>query len=211
MKYFPHAQTILILLFVLMGSSFSYSRELNRPLVAITAFIKLKNTQVENASGPIARRLSQKLNEIGIESYICMIPTDFKASNVARDCLNNLATKPDAVISLGVSRHKISLETTYRPSISSPEVSYATIPFDELIQSLSKEYGNDEFIRLSDHAGGWICDQTAYDLSFTLKSQNIPYGFIHVPSFYKNASAPENIIETTSHKLFLLLTHYLKK
>lgn len=188
-------------------NNFAWAKE--SPIIFITAFSKLPNSLVENASGPIAVKLIARLKESNIDSRLCLIPTNFEASNHALNCFNQHNEKPDLVLSLGVSRSRISLETTYRSDKHSKQIIRATFPFEDIFKALYGEDHYEGFVRLSSDAGGWICDITAYNLSLKMNSLNIPYGFIHVPSFYRNQESQQQVVNSTANELFNIINHYI--
>ena len=150
----------------------------------------------ENSSGPVAEKTKALLQAEGYTVKICELPVLWdRAAELAVDCYQQMAAKPDLVVSFGVGRSDhiatgaVNLDSGPKdagqvkrkkhvidPSL--PERIDFRLPgawtFDQAIRSSGSTLG------LKPNAGSFICNNLAFHLGHYFEREAIPFFFVHV-------------------------------
>lgn len=193
----------LILLVCLLFASQAFAGPKTKT-VLITAFEPFDG-RTENTSQTVALEIAKNsVHWLGkkVRVETCILPVTYNlAAEVAIRCYERMNPPPDFVLSLGEGGpSKVSIEmiienmnsststdSTGKPANklkiaeAGPAQVFTTIPVFQLYKDkfTSTEI---EHIRLSEDAGGFVCNNTAYILGRYFERLMVPYGFIHVPA-----------------------------
>jgi pyroglutamyl-peptidase len=152
-----------------------------------------------NASEKVTKRLSEAFQdhkEINLKT--CALSTVFDKSFLELDtCLRDLESTPHLVLGLGEFGCELKLESwgrnfdkTEGPDNegnertgtkifpSAPDILGLTYPLPQMYCALSQEERTS--VKVSNNAGSFVCNNLAFQ--FTHAYEEIPFGFIHVPS-----------------------------
>jgi pyroglutamyl-peptidase len=187
--------------FVLLGL-FLFAASASASQIVLTAFEPFGGDPVNN-SAEVASRLAVLLRDAApagkIEVKLCILPVEYdRGARVALDCIGN--ARPDLVLSLGAGSCEIDFETrarnrddTFAPDNAgvlrtenspiipgAPEYLALNAPMRDLYL---KSPHRDSLGNLSEDAGAYVCNNTAYWLAHEFAGPDSPtrYGFIHVP------------------------------
>jgi pyroglutamyl-peptidase len=163
------------------------------------------------------KRLALKFRDAGVTAVTeCVLPVEYdRAARVALECIGERT--PGLVLSLGAGGCEVDFETRGRNRDNTwaadnagvlrnrnteivaggPEYLALNAPMTEIFRHSPRQ---GSLGRLSDDAGAYVCNNTAYRLAreFTKPDSKTKYGFVHVPPTTCSARVadPETIAET---------------
>lgn len=188
---------------LLLGALASLSLNASANHIMISGFDPFNGSD-KNNSWEVAlelKRLNQEALSKGtgkVKLSLCLLPTVYDQGALAlQDCIQNAKEPVTQVISLGeeycslnfetVAHNKDSASTADNHGVVRSESSIISganktvgmsLPIHKYFCDLQREdVGVD--IKISDHAGGFVCNNTAFNM---LDYLDLPYMFIHVPN-----------------------------
>lgn len=169
----------------------------------------------ENPSGALARRLAAE-PPAGWRIAAEELPVSFERAPAALDrLLAGLAAPPELLLGLGVHREEgYRLERRARgrpPAVTRPDVDgrsnfevpagegtlASPLPLEALVETLAAEG-----LRVSEDAGGYVCERVYHRLLVHAGERGVPALFVHVPPLERAALAEQ---ERTLRALFAAL------
>lgn len=172
-----------------------------KPLVLVTGFEPFGGSTL-NISYEVAAELAQHPDLISheVDVRVCRLPVVYdKGAEVALECLKALPRPPALVVSMGEGGCDFRLETAasnlddaYSPDNSgvsrkgrgilseAPARLGFSFPVQALYCALSPAERRQVLPSIS--PGYYVCNNTAFRLSWALRAQKVPYAFIHVPN-----------------------------
>ena len=187
-----------------------------RPKILISTYEPFGGANV-NWSENIANVTRKKLTQQGFDVEICRLPVVFDVAAAAlKTCYQNMNPKPEQVISLGESDCTVRLETVahnldhnqvtpdnagaFRSGLrivkGGPQSIGMSAPVIDMYCSLKPKDRRD--IEISKSPGAFVCNNTAYLTALYLKSRDVPYSFIHVPS---HLCGNRSLINQAGHRI----------
>ena len=172
-----------------------------REHIMISAFDPFGSNTTNN-SWDVALEIKKLSKEDkNVDLSLCLLPTVYdSASEILQDCIHAQDEEITKVISLGESSCKLSYETVAHNQDSSlindnngesrinskivddgERVLGMTLPVHKMYCSQSNEVNVQEQVKISDSAGRYVCNNTAYKMLYNL-DKSVPYSFIHVPN-----------------------------
>jgi pyroglutamyl-peptidase len=177
-----------------------------------------------NASIETSQKIKTLLESGGQYSVdLVTLPVTYKgADQTLIQYFESLTQKPDLVISLGEAECETRYETrsenlddVYLPDnagairINQPIIQGAphwkalTYPIHKMVSATPIEFQTK--IHFSTSAGNYICNHLAYLMTDYLSKQNIPYGFIHVPS---NTCSKRPSVQSVAQEISTVLRQF---
>lgn len=173
---------------------------MTKEIVLISYFDAFGNNPL-NHSENVSKILQDKFqNREDVELKFCKLRTVFdKSFYELQNCLQELTKVPSLVIGLGESNCNLKVETMARNKdstegpdnegierINTPIILNAPneIGFNYPLAAMycSLDQMEKKFLEISNDAGGFVCNNIAYQFSYTYPE--ISFGFIHVPAHY---------------------------
>ncbi len=202
---------IISVLFVLPVTAWAAAQKPFRLL--ITSFDPFHGASTNNTQAIAAQLKNILPNKLGapIEIRICNLSVVYDvAAHQAMQCVDDF--QPDAVVSMGEAYCTVRLETaatnwdndTWADNAGQirsgsviipggPQRSGFVFPVSDLFCTFQP--ANPPNTVISHDPGGFVCNNTAYHLSETLKKLHIVFTFIHVP----NAQCPAKQADSTTN------------
>ena len=205
---------------ILISALLIATSALANDVILITAFEPFGGSFV-NQSRSVGEALTRIIKAKGIngnslDTQLCILPVVYdKGAIVAEKCYQAMTRKPKVVLSLGEGGCSINLETQARNWDSDgpdndgndrtgsviiagdPEFFALGFPIDKMLSLVPTAYSS-RVVRSTD-MGGYVCNNTAFNLGEYFKNEPTTYSFIHVPnsdcgSATKNAETNAQII-----------------
>lgn len=181
--------------------SFSLCAHAQKPLTILITSFEPFSGAVKNSTKFVSEIIQQQLGKKKFNVQTCVLPVVFdKATVIAKNCYEQMNPKPSLVISLGESGCNIKIETAaqnvdYNPStpdnagnirVAQPILSGGpdSVSFDSFVADMycSLSEKNRSKLEVSNSPGGFVCNNTAYQLGLYFQQMNQLYTFIHIPS-----------------------------
>lgn len=190
-----------------------------RPVVLVSYYDAFQKSEFNN-SEKVALGLAASLSrEPTFEIKLCALPTSFERGYAAlEECYKALESAPIMYLGLGEYGCAMKIETMVRnvdkntkiPDNDgtlrngeiipgSPKVLGLNLPAPEMYCALGEKVRGD--VEVSNNAGSFVCNSTAY--KFSHYYQEIPSGFIHVPSNHCKGLEEKTRTAVTNLKLML--------
>lgn len=155
----------------------------------------------KNSTVAISKTIQKKLAERNIQVQLCNLPVTYdQAATIAKTCYEQMNPKPDLVISLGQGcstmvietlAHNIDNDSAMKDNAGVLRVNHQIIPggaspislsgsLMDMYCAVASEKDRKE-IGISQAAGFFVCNNTAYLLGNYFGQNRVRYGFIHVP------------------------------
>lgn len=208
---------------IFFGLIFTSLSSWAKPSVLITYFDAFGKSPFNNSA--VVAQAVQKLfpsetSEIDLE--LCQLNTVFdKAYEQTENCLKKMKSRPDFILALGEAGCETEVEMivhnndkTFGPDNAGQERNNTPIiagapkklglsyPLKDLYCGVNKDLRKD--ITLSTSAGSFVCNNTAYQMSYYYPEMN--YAFIHVPA--NNCKKLEKRTKTATNFIVEILKNH---
>ena len=192
-------KTLVLIVLTVLGAATAQAND----SILITAFEPFGGRAVNN-SRLVGEALVNIINAQGIDgkpvhAELCILPTVYdRGAHVAEKCYQAMVRKPKIVLSLGEAYCTIDLETQAKNWDSDgrdnagndrtgsvivpdgPDYLPLGFPVDKMMGLVPGAYSSR--VERSTDMGGYVCNNTAYNLGLYFQFMPTTYSFIHVPN-----------------------------